>query len=163
MPGTALAVWTFGSTDGATTTAALLTERGVGPLDGATVVWARHRGKPRVRPLAPAEDDAPGSVLGSGFWDLVLGLTFYVPLLGAAVGAATGAVSASLADVGIPDGFLNRVRDRVTPGTSALFVLGPETVLAQARDAADEVGPGREIRTAISDEQEAALRLIFGE
>ena len=61
--------------------------------------------------------------MGGSFWGLLFGLIFFVPLLGAAIGAATGALAGSLTDVGIDDAFINKVRDQVTPGTSALFVL----------------------------------------
>lgn len=159
---TALTVWTFDATGSADAAVALLTAREVAARDGAVAVWERGQSKPRTRRLAVrGAGGDPG--LGAGFWDLLFGLTFYVPLLGAAMGAATGAVSASLADVGIADGFLNRVRDRVTPGTSALFVLAADPVLAQVHDAVATIDGGGEIRTVLGTEQEKALRQIFGE
>lgn len=158
----ALTVWIFDDPGGADAAVALLAEHGVAPLDGATAVWERRQHKPRTRQLVPADGAAGGPGLDSGFWGLLFGLTFYVPLLGAAIGAATGAVSASLADVGITDGFLNQVRDRVTPGTSALFLLATGAVRTQAHDAIAPLGAGEEIRTELSTEQEAALRRIFG-
>ena len=54
---------------------------------------------------------------------MLFGLLFLVPLLGAAIGAAAGALSGSLVDVGIDDKFIDGVKQQVTPGTSALFVL----------------------------------------
>ena len=46
-----------------------------------------------------------------------------MPLLGLAIGAATGALMGSLTDAGISDKFIQSVREKVTPGTSALFLL----------------------------------------
>ena len=73
--------------------------------------------------------------MGGAFWGLLFGLIFFVPLLGAAIGAASGALSGSLRDVGIDDSFINRVRDRVTPGTSALFLMSSDAVVDKVKDA----------------------------
>ena len=43
---------------------------------------------------------------------MLFGLIFFVPLLGLAVGAATGALAGSLTDVGIDDEFIKQVRRR---------------------------------------------------
>src|SRR5256886_11165514 len=48
---------------------------------------------------------------------------FFVPFLGAAIGAATGALAGSMSDVGIDDELIEQARDRITPGTSALFAM----------------------------------------
>ena len=108
----------------------------------------------------PAAQPAPtaAGALGGAFWGLLFGLIFFVPLLGAAIGAATGALAGSLADVGIDDGFINRVRDQVTPGTSALFVLTSDAVMDKVHDAFAEHEPAELIFTNLSNEQEAALR-----
>ncbi len=97
------------------------------------------------------------------FWGILFGLIFFVPLLGAAVGAATGALAGSLTDVGIDDGFINKVRDKVTPGTSALFLLTSDVVLDKVRDALAGHGPHELIFTNLTAEQEAALREVFTE
>jgi uncharacterized membrane protein len=65
---------------------------------------------------------AQGAV-GGGFWGLLIGVLFLNPLLGAAVGAGAGAISASLTDIGINDSFMKDLGDGLKPGTSALFVL----------------------------------------
>jgi uncharacterized membrane protein len=46
-----------------------------------------------------------------------------MPFLGAAMGAAGGALGGSLNDVRIDDDFIKQVREKMTPGTSALFAL----------------------------------------
>ena len=65
----------------------------------------------------------------------------------------------SLTDVGIDDDFIKSVRDKVTPGTSALFLM--------SSDAVDGQGEGRLrgaraqaqlLQSNLSTEQEAALR-----
>src|SRR5580692_6960477 len=94
--------------------------------DAAVVSWEPGHHKPKTRQL----HDATGAgALGGAFWGMLFGLIFFVPLLGAAIGAATGALSGSLADVGIDDSFINRTRDQITPGTSALFVMTSDAVM----------------------------------
>jgi uncharacterized membrane protein len=84
-------------------------------------------------------------------------------LLGAAVGAAHGALAGSLTDVGIDDTFINQVRDQVTPGTSALFVLGPDAVVITIEGAFATHQPVARILTRLSAAQDAALRSVFAE
>ena len=107
--------------------------------------------------LAPTTVD--GS-LGGSFWGLLFGLMFYLPLLGAAIGAATGVHAGSLDDLGIDNGFMNRVRDQVTPGTSALFLLASNAVVDRVRDVVGGLEPDVLITTGLSEEQDAALRRV---
>ena len=95
---------------------------------------------------------------------MLFGLIFFVPLLGLAVGAATGALAGSLTDVGIDDGFINQVREQVTPGTSALFVLTSDAVHGQGQGCAVvRHGHAELIHTNLSNEQEARLREAFSD
>ncbi len=119
-----LTVWKFdtpqGADEAASTLAALAREQVITVHDAATVTWEAGKKKPKTHQL----NSTTGSgALGGSFWGLLFGLIFFVPLLGAAIGAATGALAGSLTDVGIDDRFINKVRDEVTPGTSALFVM----------------------------------------
>ena len=73
--------------------------------------------------------------------------------LGAAIGAGTGALSGSLAGVGIDDDFIRQVREKVTPGTSALFALtsgatAPDRVIDELRQYDFEI-----ISTNLPEEQ----------
>ncbi|HEY6934045.1 MAG TPA: DUF1269 domain-containing protein, partial [Marmoricola sp.] len=54
------------------------------------------------------------------------------------------------------------VRDRVTPGTSALFLLSSDAVVDKVRDAFKDHQPEL-IFTNLDSEQEAALRGVFAE
>jgi uncharacterized membrane protein len=58
---------------------------------------------------------------------------FLMPFAGAAVGAAAGALRGRLSDSGIDDGFIAELRDKLTPGTSALFVLSSDADIAKVR------------------------------
>ena len=126
--------------------------------DAATVSWEQDKKKPKTRQLNHL---AGAGALGGAFWGLLFGLIFFVPLLGAAVGAATGALSGSLADVGIDDSFINRTRDEITPGTSALFVMTSDAVMDKVKDAFADTGPSELLFTNMNNEQENALREVF--
>jgi len=88
--------------------------------DAAIVSWPEGAKKPKTRQL---NNLTGAGALGGAFWGMLFGLLFFVPLLGMAVGAAVGALTGSMTDVGIDDNFINSVKQRVTPGTSALFLL----------------------------------------
>jgi uncharacterized membrane protein len=93
-------------------------------------------------------------------WGMLFGLLFFVPLLGMALGAAAGAAGGSMADVGIDDEFIKRVRDEITPGTSALFAMTSDAVLDKVHEAF--AGQHAElIQTNLTTEQEQELREVF--
>lgn len=162
MAGT-LSVWRFDTAEGADEAVRLLEglaeKKLVTVYDAATVSWPQEARKPRTRQL---HNLAGAGALGGAFWGLLFGLLFFVPLLGAAIGAAAGALSGSLADVGINDDFIERARDEITPGTSALFVLTADVVLDKVR--AEFAGRNPQLMfTNLSDDQEKVLREAFAE
>ena len=127
--------------------------------DAAMVSWEAGKKKPKTRQL---HDTKKGGALGGAFWGMLFGLIFFIPILGLAIGAASGALMGSLADVGISDSFIKSVRDQITPGTSALFLLSSDAVI----DRVKEEFPAHEaelISTNMSAEQEAKLREAFAE
>jgi uncharacterized membrane protein len=146
-----LTVWKFDGSDGAR--GALLQlermqkEELIQIVDAAIVTWPAGRKKPKTEQL---RSTTAGGAL------------FFVPLLGMAVGAAMGALSGSLTDVGIDDGFIKRVRDEVTPGTSALFVMSVNAVADRVIGEFRETG-AHLVSTNLSSEQEARLRAAFAD
>ena len=66
-----------------------------------------------------------------------------------------------MTDLGIDDAFIKRVREEVTPGTSALFLLTDDVVLDKVKEAFAKHEPSNLIFTNLSTEQEAALREAF--
>jgi uncharacterized membrane protein len=159
-----LTVWKFETTTGAEDASKTLQELARQNIvvlhDAATVVWEEGKKKPKTKQLASTTG---AGALGGSFWGLLFGMIFFVPLLGAAIGAATGALAGSLTDVGIDDSFINKVRDQITPGTSALFVMTSEAVIDKVHAAFEGHQPGELIFTNLSNEQEAALREVFSD
>jgi uncharacterized membrane protein len=127
--------------------------------DAAIVSFPVGAKKPKTRQL---HNLTGGGAMGGSFWGLLFGLIFFVPLLGMAVGAGIGALSGSMTDVGIDDDFIRTIRDEITPGTSALFLMSSDAVMDKVLDAF-EGQPMELVRTNLNDQQEAALREVFGE
>jgi uncharacterized membrane protein len=102
--------------------------------------------KPKHRQLS--------SMIGGGaFWGMLFGLLFFIPFLGLAIGAAIGALMGHFANYRIDEGFIEQVRSKITPGTSALFLLTGGAVLDKVVDAVK--GQRFEImQTNLSKEQE---------
>ncbi|WP_336922856.1 DUF1269 domain-containing protein [Aquipuribacter sp. SD81] len=156
-----LTAWKFDSADGARNASATLRDLQSQGLiqvhDAAVVSWEEGKKKPRTAQL---HDLAGAGALGGMFWGMLFGLIFFIPLLGAAMGAAVGALSGSLTDVGIDDGFIRRVREEVTPGTSALFLLSSDAVQDRVKEAF--TGQRMELlHTNLDGDQEARLREVF--
>jgi uncharacterized membrane protein len=158
-----LTVWKFDSAGGAERALDLLQrlqkEELIQINDAAYASWPEGRKKPKTVQL---HNLTGAGAMGGSFWGLLFGLIFFVPLLGMAVGAAMGALSGSLADVGIDDDFIRGVRDDVTPGTSALFVMTSNAVADKVLEQFRTTGASL-ISTNLSGEQEARLREAFAD
>ena len=102
-----------------------------------------------------------GAMQGA-FWGMLFGLIFFVPFFGLAVGAAMGALGGKMADFGIDDNFIKQSREKITEGTSALFLLTSDAVQDKVLD--ELKGFKFElISSNLSKEQEAQLKATFAE
>ena len=127
--------------------------------DGAIVTWPEGAKKPKTKQL---HDMTGAGALGGAFWGMLFGLLFFVPFFGLAIGAAMGAIAGHFAHYGIDEDFINSVRSKITPGSSALFLLTSGAALDKV--AAAVKGQQFEIiQTNLSKEQEDRLRADFGE
>jgi uncharacterized membrane protein len=158
-------VWQFdsaGGAEGALETLQQLQKEALITLeDAAIVTWPEGAKKPKTRQLHSL---AGAGALGGAFWGLLFGLLFFVPIFGMALGAAAGALSGSLTDIGIDDNFIKEVREKVTPGTSALFLLTSDAVRDKVeQEFASVRGHATLIHTNLSAEEEAKLREAFEE
>src|SRR6266567_2901918 len=124
--------------------------------DGAILTW------PAGAKTKQLSDMTGAGALGGAFWGMLFGLLFFIPFLGLAIGAAMGALMGHFAHYGIDESFINQVRAKITPGTSALFLLESGAVV----DRVAEAVKGQQfeiIQTNLSKEQEDQLRADFGE
>jgi uncharacterized membrane protein len=158
---TTLTVWKFDTPDGAeravTVLERLAKEELIRVEDAAVVSWPPGKKAPKTRQL---HNLTGAGAVGGAFWGLLFGLLFFVPLLGMAVGAATGALGGALADVGIDDEFIASLRDRIEPGTSALFVMTSDAVIDRVKQEFAETKPEL-IHSNLSSDEEERLREVF--
>jgi uncharacterized membrane protein len=67
-----------------------------------------------------------------------------------------------MSDVGIDDKFIDGVKQQVTPGSSALFVLTSDAVRDRVKDAFQGT-QAKLIASNLTSDQEAKLREVFTE
>jgi uncharacterized membrane protein len=154
-----LTVWKFDSATGADEAQQLLQrlqrEQLIQIQDAAIVTWPEGDKKPKTRQLT---NMAGAGALGGAFWGLLFGLLFFVPILGLAIGAGMGALTGAMTDVGIDDKMINDLRSKITPGTSALFLLSsnavPDRIAAEVKQLRSH---GELIQSNLSSEEEAKL------
>jgi uncharacterized membrane protein len=158
-----LTVWKFdsptGADDAVVTLESLAKQELIKVHDAATVSWLPEKKKPKTRQI---NNLAGAGAVGGAFWGLLFGILFFIPLIGLAVGAAAGALAGSLTDVGIDDDFIKTIRQQVTPGTSALFVMTSDAVLDKV-EAAFKGTQAQLVSTNLSKEQEDKLREAFAD
>ena len=128
-------------------------------IDMEDVVVVTKDEKEKVKLHQAINLTAAGAVGGS-FWGMLIGILFFNPLLGAAMGAGAGAISGKLSDIGIDDKFMKELGSTLTAGSSALFVLirkvTPDKVLDELKDF-----KGKVIKTSLTADREDTLREVL--
>jgi uncharacterized membrane protein len=122
-------------------------------LEDAAVVVRNQEGKVKIK---QAQELVATGALSGGYWGILLSVLFFNPIF-TLVGAAAGALSGALSDIGINDDFMRDLGSTIEPGTSAIFVLirksTPDRVLADLSKF-----EGKVLRTSLSKEDEAKLQ-----
>jgi uncharacterized membrane protein len=160
---TAFTVWKFETPDGAAASVPILKSAAsdglVKIIDHAVVSWPTGASRPDISHGHEATKRGTG---WGAFWGLLLGSLFLMPVLGAAAGAAVGRLHSGMEGVGITDDQLQTIRDQVTEGTSALFLVTEEGNL-------DRLGErfhgweGRLVTTNLTAEERGLLLETFGD
>ena len=119
--------------------------------DAATVTWPKGKKKPKTR----HGEGACGGAWDGAFWGMLFGWIFFVPFL------AFGALGAQFADYGIGNDFLDKVRTKVTEGSSALFLLIGQVTTDRVIEAFKEAPKFEVIASNLSKEQEEKLTAAF--
>jgi len=102
---------------------------------------------------------AEGALVG-GFWGALIGLFFFSPLVGGAIGAAEGALLAATGDYGITNEFIESVALELKPGTSALFILARQVTADKVSAELAKFG-GTILETSLPQEVEDKWRAAF--
>ena len=125
-------------------------------LEDAAIVVKKKDGKVKIK---QTQELVTGGALSGGFWGLLIGLMFFEPILGI-LGAAVGALSGALTDIGIDDNFIQELGNTIEPGTSAIFVLVRKSTPDKVLDDLSKF-EGKVPRTSLSREDEAQLQAVL--
>jgi uncharacterized membrane protein len=130
-------------------------------IDMEDIVVLTRSEKGRIK-LHQATNLTAAGAMGGSFWGLLIGMLFFNPLLGLAVGAGAGAVSGYLTDLGIDNNFMKQIGKELQPGGAAVFVLVRKATDDKVIDRLqDFAGTGRILKTSLSKESEEELRNVF--
>jgi uncharacterized membrane protein len=121
-------------------------------LDDLVIVERKGDGKVKLHQPSMAGLGAASGAL----WGGLIGLIFFMPLLGMAVGGAAGAAGGALSDTGVDDNFLKRLGSELEPGKAAVILLvrkaSPDKVLPEIKE------HGTVIQTSLSNDDEQSLQ-----
>ena len=155
-----LLVFAFDNPDGANEmvgTIQSLQKQQLIQLADAAIVTRKPDGKAKVKQLNSL---VGAGALGGAFWGMLIGLLFFMPWLGLAIGAISGALAGKMSDVGIDDNFIKEVGATIEPNNSALFLM----VQSMTEDKVFEALTQHKatlLRTNLSAEDEAKQREAF--
>ena len=125
-------------------------------LEDAAIVVRKKDGRVNIK---QTQELVTAGALSGGFWGLLIGLMFFEPMLGI-LGAAVGALSGALTDIGIDDNFIQELGNTIEPGTSAIFVLVRKSTPDKVLDDLSKF-EGKVLRTSLSHEDEAQLQAVL--
>jgi len=127
-------------------------------LDDAAVVIRKPDGKIKVK---QATHLVGVGMIGGAFWGMLIGLFFWMPWLGLAIGAVSGAIAGAMTDYGINDEFIKEVGATIKPGGSALFLLISKWTEDKALERLSKFN-ATIVRTSLTKEEEEKLKAAFG-
>ena len=123
-------------------------------IGDAAIAVMHEGGKIKLNQLL--NTTALGAASG-GFWGLLIGAIFLMPVFGAAIGAASGALGGALSDYGVNDNFMKELSTTLQPGNAALFVLIQKMTGDKVLEAIKGTG-GVVLKTSLDHTREQALR-----
>jgi uncharacterized membrane protein len=117
-------------------------------VSGAAVVTKDAEGKAKM--VTKTGATSSGALMG-GFWGLLFGLLFLIPVGGLIIGGILGAVMGTMGGWGIKDEFRKRAQDVLQPGTAALVMFVEKWTEDKALEALAPLG-GEVLKTSLSEE-----------
>jgi uncharacterized membrane protein len=121
---------------------------------GAAVVHKTTDGK--VEMVTKTGATSQGVAMG-GFWGMLFGLLFLVPIGGWIIGGIIGGLMATMKGWGVNEDFRSRAADVLQPGTSALVVFVSKATPDKAQAALAPLG-GTVLRTSLSEDAEKEIQ-----
>jgi uncharacterized membrane protein len=121
---TTFTVWKFDDPAGAERAVNLLRDAQADGLvkidDHAIVSWPAGAAQPNTK---HGHEETWHGVAWGSLWGILIGTLFFIPVVGGLAGAALGALAKVTEDAGITKEQLETIRDEITEGTSALFLV----------------------------------------
>ena len=126
----------FSTPEGAQQMATLLPELQkqelISVVDAAIVSWPVGINIRKTRQL---HNLAGPDAMEGAFWGMLFGLIFFTPLIGTTVRGAMGTQASAFTEVGIDDQFIEQAHNKLTEGTSALFLMADKVALDEVSEA----------------------------
>ena len=128
-------------------------------LTGLAIVTVDEDGKSHV--------ETPQKIVGmsaasGALWGMLLGLLFFVPFAGLAIGGLMGALFGKLGKSGINQEFRSQVNALLEPGKAAVVVMASKITEDKFADRIKPFG-GNLLKTSLSEEDEKELASELGE
>ncbi|HSL74354.1 MAG TPA: DUF1269 domain-containing protein [Ilumatobacteraceae bacterium] len=138
--------------------------RDAGDLDLKDAVVVTKDDQDHVK-VVETMDPTPGrAALSGAVWTGLLGLVIGGPvgwIAGLGIGAASGAVTAKIVDLGIPDEWVAWFRAAVEPGTSTVVILADHVHVRALAEEARRFAGAELLYTSMSDDADRQLRTAF--
>jgi uncharacterized membrane protein len=124
---------------------------------GAAVVAKDAEGKAK---MATKTGTIGAGALMGGFFGLLIGILFLIPVAGLLFGGILGALTGTLTSWGIKDEFRQRAQDVVKPGTAALVLFLLKWTEDKALAALAPLG-GEVLKTSLSEEATKEINAVL--
>jgi uncharacterized membrane protein len=126
-------------------------------LEDAAYAYRDDKGKVRIHQAV----SLTGAGAASGaLWGTLIGLLFFMPVAGLAIGAGTGALAGKLADVGINDDTIRQIGSQLEQGKAAVFLLARSATVDKVIDAIRPYNPTVIQTNLTKDRQEELVRAL---
>jgi uncharacterized membrane protein len=122
-------------------------------LEDAAYAYRDEGGKLRIHQAV----STTGAGAASGaLWGTLIGMLFFMPVAGLAIGAGTGALAGKLTDVGINDDTIRQIGQQLQQGKAAVFLLARSATADRVIEAIKSFHP-TVIQTSLSHDREEEL------
>ncbi len=127
-------------------------------LRGLAIVTVDAEGKSHV--------ETPQKIVGmsaasGALWGMLIGLLFFVPFVGLALGGLMGALFGKLGKTGVNDEFRSQVQSLLEPGKAAVVIMAAKITEDKFADRMKPYG-GTLLKTSLTDEDEKELAHELG-
>jgi uncharacterized membrane protein len=122
-------------------------------LEDAAYAYRDDKGKVRIHQAVSTTGTAAAS---GALWGTLIGLIFFMPLAGMAIGAGSGALAGKLADIGINDDTIKQIGQQLEEGKAAVFLLARSATVDRVVEAFKPFHP-TVIQTNLTRDREEEL------